>query len=253
VIDSLGRPQSVLVLGGTSEIGSAVVHAFAEQGRLRRVILAGRNPGALEQTAAEVRTTARAEVTVDHLEATDPSSLVSVVDRAFDGGDVDIVLLALGVLEDQRSLEENPEGAFAVAATNFAAPVVLGLAAARRLRAQGHGTLIVLSSVAGMRPRRSNYVYGSTKAGLDTFARGLDEALRGSGARVLVVRPGFVRSRMTNGLRAAPFATTPQAVADVVVDAVAHNRRLVFAPGVVRGVMGVLTRLPQQVFRRLPD
>ena len=230
-----------------------MVQAFAAQGRLRRWVLAGRDPVALEETAARIRTTPGPRYTPDRLEATDPSSLVGVVDRAFDVGDVDVVVLALGVLGDQRSLEENPADAFELAAVNYAAPVVLGLTAARRLRDQGHGTLVVLSSVAGLRPRRSNYVYGSTKAGLDAFARGLAEALRGSGAHVLVVRPGFVRGRMTKGMRPAPFATTPEAVAGVVVDALAHDRHIVFAPAAVRAVMGVVTRLPQQLFRRLPD
>jgi len=254
VIDALGRPQSVLVLGGTSDIADAVVRALVDRGRLRRAVLAGRDEQALACAAERLRSSIgiTSDVAVARLDAADPTTLVPVVDRAFDAGDVDVVLLAVGALGDQDLLEREPSSTYALAVSNYAAPVTLGLAAARRLREQGHGVLVVLSSVAGMRPRRSNYVYGSSKAGLDAFSRGLTEALRGSGARVLVVRPGFVHTRMTRGREPAPFATTTEAVAAVVLDGMDNHRTVVYAPPVLRGVMAVLTRLPQPIFRHLP-
>src|SRR5690606_18413325 len=112
--------------------------------------------------------------------------------------------------------------------------------------------IVALSSVAGERPRRSNFVYGSTKAGMDSFYTGLGEALREVGGRVLVVRPGFVRSKMTEGLEDAPLATTPEAVADAVVDAVRSGREQIWVPATMRVVMSGLRHVPRALFRRLP-
>jgi decaprenylphospho-beta-D-erythro-pentofuranosid-2-ulose 2-reductase len=125
------------------------------------------------------------------------------------------------------------------------------LASARRLRDQGHGTLVVLSSVAGERVRSANFVYGSSKAGLDGFCQGLGDALVGSGVRVLIVRPGFVPTKMTAGRDRAPFSTTPEQVAEVVVRGLQSGAEVVWSPPVLRWVMAVARHLPRAVFRRL--
>jgi decaprenylphospho-beta-D-erythro-pentofuranosid-2-ulose 2-reductase len=130
--------------------------------------------------------------------------------------------------------------------------VSVGLHVARRLRLQGHGSLVVFSSVAGDRARRSNYIYGSTKAGLDAFAQGLGDALYGTGAHVLVVRPGMVRTRMSAGLPEAPMTLDANVVADIVVKALRKGRETVYAPGPLRVVMAGLKTLPRPVFRKLP-
>jgi decaprenylphospho-beta-D-erythro-pentofuranosid-2-ulose 2-reductase len=130
--------------------------------------------------------------------------------------------------------------------------VSAGLVVAGHLRRQGHGTLVVLSSVAGERVRKANYVYGATKAGLDGFAQGLNDALAGTGGRVLVVRPGFVHSKMTAGLKVAPFATTPPAVAEAVVSGLRRGAHTVWAPPVLRWVFTVMRHLPRAVWRRVP-
>ena len=119
-------------------------------------------------------------------------------------------------------------------------------------RSQGHGHVVALSSVAGERVRRSNFVYGSTKAGMDAFYTGLTEALRGDGIGVTIVRPGFVKTKMTAGMDSAPLATTPEEVARITVDAVTKSRELVWAPAQFRYVMSVLRHIPRPIFRRLP-
>ena len=139
-----------------------------------------------------------------------------------------------------------------LATTNYVGAVSVSLAVARLLRRQGHGTLVVLSSVAGERVRKANFIYGSSKAGLDGFAQGLGDSLAGSGASVLIVRPGFVHSKMTAGMDAAPLATTPQKVAEATVAALASGRQIVWVPGALRLVMAVFRHLPRAVFRRLP-
>ncbi len=251
MIDALGAPQSVLVLGGTSEIATAVLDRFSAQ-RLRRVVLAGRDPAALQVIAQRFRSNGVAAVAVETFDAADTDTHESLLDRVWAGGDIDVALLAFGVLGDQRAAEADPGLAVDWARVNYLGGLSLGLGCARRLREQGHGVLVLLSSVAGERARRSNFVYGSAKAGLDALGQGLADALHGSGARVLVVRPGFVKDRMTRGLPIPPLSTTPAQVAEVVTAAIASGRGTVWAPPALRWVMLVLRHVPRALFRRLP-
>lgn len=252
--DALGEVGSALVLGGSSEIALATVGKLAER-RLRTVVLAARRPEGLAEAVEQVRASGATTVDTVRFDATDAAAEHErVIGEAFDRhGDLDLVLVAAGVLgNDQAELERDPGAARSVVETNFSGLVSATLAAANRLRAQGHGTLVVLSSVAGERARRSNFVYGASKAGLDAFAQGLGDALAPEGVRVVVVRPGFVHTRMTAGLEPAPLATTPDKVADAVVAAVARGSHTVWAPASLRVVMAVLRHLPRAVFRRLP-
>ena len=250
--DAHGLPQTVFVLGGTSDIARAVVGRLVGR-RARSVILAGRDPAGLDNVAAEVTAAGADRVEVVPFEATDPGSHTALVDGVFDRhGDIDLVLVAFGVLGDQRAIVDDPDAAAALAQVNYVAAVSTGLAVARRLRAQGHGTLVALSSVAGERPRRANFVYGSSKAGMDAFFTGLGDALHGGGVRVVVVRPGFVRTRMTAGLPSVPFATTPEGVADAVVGALASGAETVWVPAILRWVMVVARHLPRAAFRKWP-
>jgi decaprenylphospho-beta-D-erythro-pentofuranosid-2-ulose 2-reductase len=249
--DALGSPQSALVLGGTSEIGLATIRRLIDA-RCRTVVLAVRDPATAEAPAAELRARG-AEVDIVAFDALDTASHAKVIGDVFEGPtDIDLVLLAFGVLGDQASFDADPEAAAEAARINYVGAVSSGLVVADHLRRQGHGTLVVLSSVAAERPRRSNYVYGSTKAGLDAFAQGLGDALHGSGARVLVVRAGFVRTRMTEGLAEAPMTIDPQDVAQVIVTALRKGRETVYAPGPLRFVMAGLKTLPRPLFRKLP-
>ena len=139
--------------------------------------------------------------------------------------------------------------AVAAAEVNYVGAVSAGLRLADRVRRQGHGTIVVLSSVAGVRPRSSNFVYGSTKAALDAFAQGLGDALVDAGGRVMVVRPGFVHTRMTAGMEAQPFSTTPEAVAEAIVRGLQRNQEVVWVPPVLRIVFGVMRVLPRPLWR----
>jgi decaprenylphospho-beta-D-erythro-pentofuranosid-2-ulose 2-reductase len=173
-----------------------------------------------------------------------------VIDGVWDRfGDIDLVIVAFGVLGDQLVFDADPEAAAEAARANYVGGVSSCLAVAGRIRQQGHGTIVVLSSVAGVRARKSNYVYGSTKAGLDAFAQGLGDALVDAGGRVMVVRPGFVHTRMTEGMDAAPFSTTPDVVARCILEGLQRNREIVWAPGVLRYVMTVMRHLPRPLWR----
>jgi len=250
VIDAVGNPQSILLLGGTSEIGLAIVEAFAGD-RPQRVVLAARPSQRLDAARARVEKLGCAVETIE-FDARALDTHADVVRKAFAGGDVDLTIVAFGVLGDPEQAWTDGAVALELAQVNYTAAVTVGVALAERLREQGHGAVVALSSVAGERVRRANFVYGSTKAGMDAFYTGLGEALRPDGIAVTVVRPGFVHTRMTEGRKPAPFSTTPQAVAAVVVDAVRRRRELVWAPAPLRAVMSVLRHLPRAVFRRLP-
>ncbi|MGQ0575765.1 MAG: decaprenylphospho-beta-D-erythro-pentofuranosid-2-ulose 2-reductase [Pseudonocardia sp.] len=250
MIDAVGNPQAILLLGGTSEIGLAVVEAFAGD-RPLRVVLAARPSERLTAAQARLEALGCAVETVD-FDARALDTHAEVVRKAFAAGDVDVAVVAFGLLGDAERAWTDVDAAIELAQVNYTAAVAVGVAVAERFRAQGHGALVAFSSVAGERVRRSNFVYGSTKAGMDAFYTGLTEALRPDGIGVTVVRPGFVHTRMTDGLKPAPLSTTPDKVAEIVVDAVRNRRELVWAPAPLRGVMSVLRHLPRAVFRRLP-
>ncbi|MFF8830492.1 decaprenylphospho-beta-D-erythro-pentofuranosid-2-ulose 2-reductase [Streptomyces sp. NPDC015131] len=253
--DAFGAPQSLLVLGGTSEIGLATARRLIAR-RTRTVWLAGRPSPALEAAAASLRELRTGEdpVTVRTVpfDALEPAAHEEVLGKVFAEGDIDMVLLAFGVLGDQGHDEAAPLAAVRVAQTNYTGAVSAGLTCANALRAQGHGSLVVLSSVAGERARRVNFIYGSSKAGLDAFTQGLGDALHGTGVHVMVVRPGFVRTRMTARLEDGPMATTPEAVAHAIEQGLWRRSETVWVPGALRLVMTVLRHLPRALFRRLP-
>ena len=248
--NALGSVQSVLVLGGTSELGLALAGRLRDGGATR-IVLAGRNPAALDQAAGLLRRPG-VTVTTGAFDADAVETHGDALATLFAGGDLDVVVAAWGVLGDQEAAEADAAAAVAVARTNYLGAVSALTVAANLLRRQGHGALVVLSSVAGERVRRSNYVYGSSKAGLDGFCQGLAAALVGSGVHLLIVRPGFVTTKMTAGLEKAPMSTTPDAVAERTVAALIAQRPVVWVPGALRVVMAVLRHLPTPVFRRLP-
>ena len=253
-MDALGRVESVLLLGGRSEIGLAVVRRLLADGA-RRVVLTTRG-GSGPQDEREVETLRAAGATSVETVSLDAAYIAghdAAIAEAFDRlGDVDVVVDAIGVLGSQEAYSADPDLAAASVTTNFTGHVSIGLRVADRLRAQGHGTLVVLSSVAGVRVRKANFVYGAAKAGLDGFAQGLGDALAGSGARVLVVRPGFVRTKMTEGMKEAPMSADADEVAAAVADGLRRRRETVWVPGKLALVAVVLRLLPRAVWRRLP-
>ena len=246
---SAGR--RVLVLGGTSEIALAIVHEL--QSRIPRdVALVGRDATALSAAAGELGGAGCSEVSTFELDALDLAHHEQVLERAFHSlGGADIVILAIGVLGARGGLPADIAAASAVLQVNLVGAGSLMMHAARHLRDGGGGTIVVLSSVAGERPRRANVVYGASKAGLDALAQGLADDLHEMGVRVLVVRPGFVGTRMTSGLDPAPLATTPHALARVVVKGLDGRAQTVWAPPALRWLMLVMRILPRSLFRRL--
>ena len=250
--DSLGGVQTVLVLGGGSEIGLATARRLVAD-RARTVILAGRDTTALETGADELRRLGATRVEVLLFDALDRDSHKDFIDLCWSTvEDIDLVLFAFGVLGDQDAAEHDSQEALRIIDSNFTGAVSLLIESAQRLKAQGHGSIVVLSSVAGERARRSNFVYGASKAGLDAFCQGLGDSLAETGVKMLIVRPGFVHTKMTEGLDAAPLSTTPEAVAEAIFEGIAKGREIVWVPAALRGVMSGLRHVPRPLFRRLP-
>lgn len=248
--DALGSIQSVLLLGGTSEIGVATVRRLAGQST-RTAILAARDPGKVT-AADELRRAGVETVEAVRFDARATDTHDAFVDEVFERhGDIDLVILAFGVLGDEERSQSDGTAALEVVQTNYAGAVSVAIPTVRRLREQGHGTLVFLSSVAGERGRKSNFVYGSSKAGIDAFAQGLGDSLQGTGVNVMVVRPGFVRTKMTAGMDEAPLATDPDSVAEAIAGGLRRGAHTVWAPAPLRVVFSGLRHLPRAVFRRL--
>ncbi len=249
--NALGGVQSVLVLGGGSEIAQATVRKLVAD-RCRTVVLAGREPSQLEPVADELRASGATTVDLEAFDALDPESHEHIINDIFDShGDIDVVLMAFGVLGDQTYFDGHPAAAAEAVSANYVGAVSTGLAVATRLRRQGHGVLVAITSVAGERARKDNFVYGSSKAGLDTFAQGLGDSLVGTGAQVMVVRPGFVHTKMTEGMEPAPFSTSAEVVADAIVEGLRRDREIVWAPPVLRYVFSAMRHLPRPVWRKV--
>jgi decaprenylphospho-beta-D-erythro-pentofuranosid-2-ulose 2-reductase len=248
VIDGLGAVQDVLVVGGSSEIAQVIVTELAVKRRLRRVVLAGRS---MDSTVSSMRSLMpNVDVQAMSLDLTKTGSIAAAIDAGWGNG-FDVVLLAAGVLPDQSIAERDPAVAVDAALVNYVGQLEAGTAAMAKFREQGRGVLVVISSVAVERPRVDNFVYGSGKVGLDYWANGLADSVDGEAIRVLVVRPGMVRTRMSRHLPEAPMTCDPSDVAKAVAKNLVRGPSTVWVPGRLRWVMAVLRHLPRPIFRRL--
>jgi decaprenylphospho-beta-D-erythro-pentofuranosid-2-ulose 2-reductase len=246
MLSGLDRPARVLLLGGTSEIGLAILTALGAP-PATEILLAGRDEGALAAAGKTLPYSVRTYV----YDATDTAAHEGFIRDVFADGAVDVVISAAGVLIPQPALDRDPQQAAVLIGTNFTGHVTTLLAAAGQMRAQGRGTIVVLSSVAAVRPRKANMVYGAAKAGLDSFARGLADSLHGSGVRLLLVRPGFVTGRMTAGMDPAPLSTTPAAVGKAVAAALTADTKTLWVPRSLAGLAAIMRLVPRPVWRRL--
>ena len=243
-----GRLSRVLLLGGTSEIGLAILSAL-RLGPDTEVILAGRDPQRLEAAGKALNR----PVTVVRYDAMETDSHHAFAEEICGGGVPDLIIAATGVLTPQELIERDARLAASMIETNFTGHVTALLAFGEAMRGRGSGTIVVLSSIAAIRPRKFNSVYGATKAGLDAFARGYADSLHGTGVRVLLVRPGFVTGRMTQGMKPAPLATTPEKVGAAVAGALQDNssKSVVWVPAALVGLATVMKLVPRSVWRKL--
>jgi decaprenylphospho-beta-D-erythro-pentofuranosid-2-ulose 2-reductase len=241
-----GRLSRVLLLGGTSEIGLAILSAL-DLAPGTEVILAGRDAQRLEAAGKSLGR----PVTVARYDAMDTDGHQAFADQVCATGVPDLVIAATGILIPQEQAEQDVRRAAAMIETNFTGHVTALLAFGEHMRRRGSGTIVVLSSVAAIRPRKFNSVYGATKAALDAFARGYADELHGTGVRVLLVRPGFVIGRMTEGMAPAPLATTPEAVGAAVAAALRGRKSTVWVPASLAGLATAMRLLPRPLWRKI--
>jgi short-subunit dehydrogenase len=239
-----------VIFGGRSEIGLELATRLAPGAT---VLLAARRADKLDDEAAAVRAAGAVEVHVREFDADDLASHAPLIDSiVVEHGPIDTAVLAFGILGDQARAEKDPGHATAIVHTDFVAQVSVLTVLAATMRTSGRGTIVTFSSIAGARVRRANYVYGSAKAGLDGFCSGLADALHGSGVRLLVMRPGFVIGRMTEGMAPAPFSRTAPQVADATVRALRAKQSSVWFPWQVGALAAVMRLLPRPLWRRMP-
>ncbi|MFT3834762.1 MAG: decaprenylphospho-beta-D-erythro-pentofuranosid-2-ulose 2-reductase [Micropruina sp.] len=252
MFDAVGNPQSVLLLGGTSEIGLAVVGEYLRRQPLRVVLACLPGDPGIEASVDSLKAQGATAVEVVDFDAADFASHPAAIEAAFAGGDIDLAMVAFGLLGDAEELWQDQAKAVQICTINYTGAVSVGVLLGERFKAQGHGQIVAMSTVAGEKVRRSNFVYGSTKAGLDAFYLNLGQALAGLGPKVLVVRPGQVRTRMSAHVKEAPLTVDKEDVARQIVAAVADGKELIWVPPAFRYVMMVLRHIPTPIFRKLP-
>lgn len=252
MIDATGNPNKILLLGGTSEIGLAICAEYL--GHAPATVVLACQPGdpLADAAARQLRDAGAKDVVVLDFDAAAFDTHAAVLDAAWAGADVDVAIVAFGLLGNAEELWQDHAKAVQIAQVNYTGAVSVGVLLGERMRAQGYGQIIAMSSAAGVKVRRSNFVYGSTKAGLDGFYRNLGQALEPYGPKVLVIRPGQVRTRMSAGVKEAPLTVDKEDVAKLAVDAARRGRELVWAPPAFEFVMHGLQHIPGPIFRKLP-
>ena len=241
----------VAFLGATKGMGRALARLMAQRGDA--LVLLGRDPEDLERSARDLEARAgKGKVGTAACDLEKPEGFAAALDAAEAAlGGLDAVVVTAGVFSAQEKLEQDVDLARRLLTVDFANTVVFCEHARKRLLARGGGTLCVFSSVAGERGRKPVVLYGAAKAGLTRYLEALDHKFRAQGLRTVCVKPGFVRTSMTDGLPAPPFAGEPEGVARRVLRAIDRGEPMVYAPGMWRWVMLVIRNLPRAVMRKI--
>ncbi len=244
--------KKVAILGATRGMGRAVARRFVERGD--SVALLGHEPAELERSAADLQARGTpgvhvAKVPCDLEKPEMFRGALEAAEQALDG--LDVVVVTAGLFATQEKLEADPALAHKLLTVDFANTVVFCEEARKKLLQRGGGTLCAFSSVAGDRGRTPVVLYGAAKAGLSAYLEGLDHRFRAQGLKTVCVKPGFVKTGMTEGLKPPPFAAEADEVAEIVVRAIDEGTPVVYAPPVWRAVMTAIRALPRFVMRRV--
>ncbi len=244
--------MKAVILGATKGMGRALAQQAA--GRGDSLFLLGRDEADLERSAADCIARSPDAKTTGHArcDLEDPESFEAALDAADAAlGGFDTVIVTAGMFGTQEQLEADPSRLRRLLTVNFAHTILFCEAARTRLMARGGGVLCVFSSVAGDRGRKPVVLYGASKAGLSAYLEGLDHRFRDAGLVTVCVKPGFVRTGMTQGLKEPPFAGEPAAVASRVLGAIDRKQAQVYAPAIWAWVMWVIRLVPRFVMRKV--
>ena len=241
--------KKIVVLGALSDIAEATCRLYASDGA--EMVITGRNSDRLAAVGDDLRLRGASKVLAEDVDlaTADPAPLMAK--WAEELGGVDLILLAYGMLGEQKLLEHDLKAAAALIDTNFRSAALWSLAAANYLESAGSGALIVIGSVAGDRGRQSNYLYGATKGGLGLLVQGLAHRLHGSGAKAILIKPGFVDTAMTAHIpnKGALWAS-PQKIATLIQKSAEGRKPIVYTPGYWRWIMTVIRSVPAAIFHR---
>lgn len=249
-----GQPQSVVVLGGSSDIARAITKRLCAA-RAHTVVLAGRSQELLDAAATEAHEYGATKTDTVLFDAEDLSNAQRTVAESFDkvGDAVDLVIIAVGLRGDQGAYENDAALSARMAMVNCAWPVAALAEVRRRLVAQGSGRILIMSSMAALRVRRSDYLYDGAKAGLDRLCQGLAASLEGTGVTLQILRPGYVRSKMTAGTKERPFTTGVNEVAECVMKGLASGELVIWSPPVMRFLAMALRLIPASLWHKVSD
>lgn len=252
--NAFSQPQSVVVLGGSSDIARAIVKKLAAA-RTRNLVLAGRNQALLDEACKEASDAGVTTTATTIFDANAPLDAGSVVDACFQkaGTTVDLVIVAIGHLGEQLADEKDVAASVNMANVNFTWPVAALAQVRNRLVEQGSGKILVISSIAAIRVRRSTYLYSGAKAGLDRLCGGLADSLAGTGVSLQILRPGPVRTRMTQGQKDQLFTQDVEKTADDAVKGLSSPKRVITSPPVLALLFAVLRHLPAPVWRKINE
>lgn len=241
-------PKALLIIGATSDIGSELARKLCPG---RPVILAARRPAACTALKQELLEIGAKAVHIMDFEATDLAGHRALVKNASKLAPIEVAVVAFGILGDAARSEHDEAHVAEIATIDYTAQISMLTVLADEMPA---GTIVCFSSIAGWRARRANYVYGSTKAGLDAFAQGLADRLHGSALRLLIARPGFVIGSMTTGMKPAPMSVYPTDVADAIVQAMSKHQRsaTLWIPGRLRILAWIMRLVPRPIWRHMP-
>lgn len=243
-------PKRILVLGATSGIAEACCRMWAERGD--SLFLVARNGDKLAAVAADMQTRGAASVGSAVADLDDTAMHPELLAHAINSlAGLDVAFLALGVLGNQQEAERSFRHAHEILHTNFTSPVSLLTWLANYCAQRHSGTLAVLSSVAGDRGRKSNYVYGSSKAGLSAFLAGLRNRIDRDGVRVMTIKPGPVKTAMTEGMKGSEKFADVEKVAATIVKAIDAGQDELYVPGIWRIIMAVIRTIPESIFKKL--
>ena len=250
MLNAFHSPQSVAIIGASSEIGQSILKAMPHE-NLDTCFVLARNPQLATESISQFLPSRTRFVDIE-FEAGQTQSHRKIVDQLFRDGDLDIAIIAAGVLGNNPELDES-SNALEVMQVNYVASAHILLLIAEKMKMQGHGQIEIISSFAQTRPRIDNFIYGSSKAGLDFMARGLSEALKDTGVSIHILRPGFVRTRMTKMMIDAPFSINKDEVAKVAVKLLKGGETIGYAPPILKWVALVFQVLPANIFRKLSN